>query len=128
MKRYRLESFGKLLVTKAAVNNKDGTRILNLLIDTGSSYTILPFELLEAIGSNPSLAKEKIRIHTAPGLIIAPAVKVAWFNALGKKIPNFSIVAYTLPFSTIIDGLLGMDFLKTTGAVIDIANNVIELK
>ncbi len=128
MKRYRLESFGKLLVTKAAVSDKDGTRILNLLIDTGSSYTILPFELLEAIGSNPSLSKEKVRIHTASGLIITPTVKVAWFNSLGKQIPDFSIVAYTVPFTTLIDGLLGMDFLKTTGAVIDIANAVIELK
>ena len=127
MKRYRLESFGRLLITRAAVSDKNGTRILRLLIDTGSSYTILPFELLEAIGSNPSFVKEKIRIHTASGLIFAPVVRVTWFNSLGKKIPDFSVVAYTVPFTTLIDGLLGMDFLKKTNAIIDIANGVIEL-
>ena len=84
--------------------------------------------MLEAIGSNPSHSKNKIRIHTASGLIIAPVVKVAFFNSLGKKLSDFSIVAYTVPFSTLIDGLLGMDFLKTTGAIIDVANNVIKLK
>jgi predicted aspartyl protease len=128
MKRYRLESFGRLLVTKAAVSDRDGTRILNLLIDTGSSYTILPVEMLEAIGSNPSLSKEKIRIHTASGLIIAPTVKVVWFNSLGNKIPDFSIVAYTVPFTTLVDGLMGMDFLQRIGAVIDTANGEIKLK
>jgi len=128
MKKYRLELYGRLLIAKAAVGDQNGTRILKLLVDTGSSFTILPFELLEAIGCNPSLSKDKIRIHTASGLIIAPVVKVAWLNSLGKKLPDFSVVAYTVPFSTLIDGLLGMDFLRTTGAVIDIANNVIELK
>ena len=128
MKRYRIEYLGKLLITRAAVSGEDGTRILRLLIDTGSSYTILPFDLLEAIGSNPSLAKDKVRIHTASGLIVAPVVKVDWFNSLGKKISDFHIVAYTLPFATLIDGLLGMDFLKRIGAVIDIANGVIELR
>ena len=127
MKRYRLESFGKLFITRAAVSDKDGTRILRLLIDTGSSYTILSFELLEAIGSNPGLVKEKIRIYTASNLIFAPVVRVAWFNSLGKKIPDFSIVAYTVPFTTFVDGLLGMDFLKRTRSVIDIANGIIEL-
>ena len=128
MKRYRLDSFGRLLLTRAAVSDKHGTRILRLLIDTGSSYTILPFELLEAIGCNQSFVKEKIRIHTASGLIFAPVVRLARFNSLGEKISDFSVVAYTVPFTTLIDGLLGMDFLKKIGAVIDIANGIIEIK
>lgn len=62
MKKYLLARYGPLLITRAAVGDKDGTRVLRLLVDTGSSYTILPFEVLEAIGSRPGLAKDKVRI------------------------------------------------------------------
>jgi aspartyl protease family protein len=71
---------------------------VKLLVDTGSSYTILPFEILEAIGCNPSSAKEKIRIGTANGYIIAPAVRVEWLHCLGHRINDFRVVAHTLPF------------------------------
>ena len=60
MKQYQLESCGNLLLTRAAVSGRDGIRVLKLLVDTGSTYTILPFEILEAVGCTPSLAREKV--------------------------------------------------------------------
>ena len=119
MREYKLESYGNLLLTRAAVGDNDGVRVVKLLIDTGSSYTILPFEILEAIGSSPSLARERVGISTASGYIIAPAVRVEWFNCLGYRVDAFRVVSHTLPFSTFIDGLLGMDFLTRIGAVIN---------
>ena len=89
MKKYWLERYDKLLITRAAIGDKDGTRIVRLMVNTGSSYTILPLYPLEAIGSNPSVAKEKVRVLTASGLIFAPIVKVGWFNCLGHKISHF---------------------------------------
>ncbi|MEG4116483.1 hypothetical protein QUA43_03185 [Microcoleus sp. N9_B4] len=48
----------------------------------------------------------------------APVVAVPWFNCLGERLENFPIVAYTLPATTFVDGLLGMDFLTPMQAVI----------
>ena len=127
MMEYQLESYGNLLLTRAAVGGRDGVRVLKLLIDTGSTYTILPFEILEAIGCNPGLARKRVRLTTASGDIIAPAVEVKWFHSLGRRIDNFRVVAHTLPFGTYIDGLLGMDFLTRIKAVIKIANKSIEV-
>lgn len=51
MRKYQLESYGQLLIARAAIGGKDGVRVIKLLVDTGSSYNILPFDVLEAIGA-----------------------------------------------------------------------------
>jgi predicted aspartyl protease len=123
MKRYRLVDSGALLITKAAIAGPEGTKILSLLVDTGSSYTIIPVEVLESCGCSPAEAKKHLRIVTGSGFVVAPVVQINWFSTLGIKIDNFSVVAHTLPFSGPIDGLLGMDFLRRVKARIDLENN-----
>jgi len=50
MTRYALERVGSLLLTKAAASGPAGVKVIRLLIDTGSVYTILPGEVLESSG------------------------------------------------------------------------------
>ncbi|MBI4684783.1 MAG: hypothetical protein HY755_06250 [Nitrospirae bacterium] len=64
MKKYKLENSGSLLITKAAIAGTDGIKILNLLVDTGSSFTIIPFEALESCGCSPVESNKHIRIVT----------------------------------------------------------------
>ncbi len=50
-KTYRLERRSRLLLLRAAVGGSNGqASVLRLLLDTGSSYTMLPVEVLEALG------------------------------------------------------------------------------
>lgn len=42
------------------------------------------------------------------------------FNCLGIKRENYPVVALSLPASSFTDGLLGMDFLREVGAIIDV--------
>lgn len=50
MKRYLLEKQGKLFFTRGMAKGIEGLLSLRFLVDTGSTYTILPWEGLEAIG------------------------------------------------------------------------------
>jgi len=127
MKRYRLEKVGNLFLTKAAVKGPEGTKVARLLVDTGSTYTILPVEVLEAVGCSPAESHEHVEIVTGSGIVIAPKVKVVWFQSLGQKINKFEAVAHTLPFSGPIDGLLGMDFLLEIKADISLESGTIEV-
>jgi len=127
MKTYRLANAGTLLLTKAAIAGPDGIKILNLLVDTGSSYTIIPVEALESCGCSPAEVKKHLRIVTGSGFVVAPVVQLNWFSTLGLKIDNFNVVAHTLPFSGPIDGLLGMDLLGKIKAKIDLENSLIEI-
>ncbi len=116
---YQLSRYGNLLVVNAAVGGiNDKVRKVRLLVDTGSSYTLLRSNLLESLGCDLQIPSGKIRTTTAGGIIEAPVVTVPWFGCLGQRVDNFSIVAYTLPATTFVEGLLGMDFLNRFRVII----------
>jgi aspartyl protease family protein len=125
---YTLTRTGNLLIARAAVTGPAGTRVINLLVDTGSTFTILPVEVLESIGLSPAETKEHERIATGSGYIIAPKLRVRSFNTLGKKFSRFSVIAHTLPFGGPVDGLLGMDILFRIKARIAVASGEIVIE
>lgn len=124
---YTLIRTGRLLLARAAVTGPAGTKVLNLLVDTGSTYTILPAEVLESIGLSPVESREHERIATGGGYIIAPKVRVSSLSTLGREFRRFVVIAHTLPFSGPIDGLLGMDILCRVKARISTAKGVVEV-
>lgn len=74
MKRYKLANSGTLLIAKAAIAGSDSIKILSLLVDTGSSYTIIPVEALESCGCSPAEAKKHLRVITGSGFVVAPVI------------------------------------------------------
>lgn len=127
MKEYRLEKIGSLFLTKAAAQGPQGTKVIRLLVDTGSTYTVLPLEVLESIGCSPAQSREHVKIVTGSGTIIASKIELIWFQSLGRKVSKFKAVAHTLPLSGPIDGLLEMDFLLAIRAYIDLKSGIIEV-
>ena len=125
MKEYHLEKVGSLFLTKAAVKGAQGTMVMRLLVDTGSTYTILPVEVCESIGCSPAESRDHVKIITGSGTIIAPQVDLIWFQSLVQKIDK--AVAHTLPFSGPINGLLGMDFLLAIKAHINLEADKVEV-
>jgi aspartyl protease family protein len=93
---------------------------LRLLVDTGASYTILPVEVIEKLGYDTHHPLRQVQMTSANGIVVAPLVKVSWFNCLGQLLKNFPIVAHTIPVAS-FDGVLGMDFLIRRRAVIAVA-------
>ena len=126
-RRYSLSRSGSLLLARAAVTGPGSTKVINLLLDTGSTYTILPVEVLESIGISPAQSELHERIATGSGYIIAPKVRVSSLNTLGIKLRRFPVIAHTLPFGGPIDGLLGMDVLQRAKARISVADGIIEV-
>ena len=105
MTRYPLERVGNLLLTKAAISGPAGVKVVRLLVDTGSVYTIVPVEVLESVGCSPAVSPEHVRLITGSGYIIAPRVRVVWLQCLGQKVDQMAVVAHTLPFGSLVDGL-----------------------
>ena len=98
---YQLSQYGNLLVVNAAVGGKDDlVRKVKLLLDTGSSYTVLRSNLLQDIGCDLEKPSQTIRTLTPGGMVTAPIVIAPWFSCLGQRVDNFPIVAYTLPATT----------------------------
>jgi len=127
MTAYKLIRIGRLLATRASIEGSGGRKLLTLLVDTGSTYTIIPVEALEAIGSSPAESKDHVRIITGSGVLIAPRVSVPAFHCLGRELKNCPLVGHSLPASAPIDGLLGMDVLTPLETRIDLQRGLIEV-
>ena len=119
-KPYNLLRQNRLLLTRATVGGNARKVDVRLLVDTGSTFTILPVECIERLGYDLLHPVRKERLITASGTIWAPIIHLSWFNCLGVTLKNFSAIAYTLPHGIWADGLLGMDFLTQCKAVISV--------
>jgi predicted aspartyl protease len=104
-----------------------GRRRRSLLLDTGSNYSVLPTETLEAIGCSPASTSDHVRITTADGVLILPRVHVQVLTVFDRHFEGAAVVGHDLPFTGPIDGLLGMDLLFALGAHIDIPAGQIEI-
>ena len=115
------------MLCKAIVAGPQGPHDATLLLDTGSNYTVVTYEILEKVGCSAAMSRAHIRITTANGVIVAPRVRTQALTIFDRKIADAEVVAHDLPFSGPIDGLLGMDVLVVLRARIDIGAAQVEL-
>ncbi len=123
MTTYPLTQSGSLLYTNAALKGKNGVFHIRLLVDTGSTYTIMPWGHLAMSGLEPSLKVDSVQITAASGTIIAPRVRADWFSCCGLLLKSFPVIAHTLPSGLSSIGILGMDFLRAAKSQIDVFNS-----
>jgi predicted aspartyl protease len=127
---YRLQRSGNLLFLKATVGSHEAgvdPILVRLLVDTGSSFTVLPSRVLADVGSDLQQPRNQVAIVAAGGVMQVPVVAAPWLSCLGQRVENFPVVVLNLPLQTFTNGLLGMDFLSQFGAVIDTKRGVIDL-
>ena len=128
MKKFVLKKSGALYYTKAALKGVTGIFNVDLLIDTGATCTLFPVESLEMYGYDIAASKEKVRLISASGFILAPKINVQWIQSLGCKFDSFPVVAHTLPPEMYFKGILGMDFFKRAKAIINTFHGEIEIQ
>ena len=116
-----------LILVLAEIEGPLGTVGLRLALDTGATATLVEPRLLLMAGIDPTLAPVQIQLTTASGVLLASLLTVTKLKALGQDRPLFPILAHTLPASTSIDGLLGLDFFRGQRLLIDFRNGTITL-
>lgn len=119
-----------MLARQATIGSREGGDFLRvrLLVDTGSSFTILPVQVLQNLGYNTGNPLRRQELVTGQGIIYAPVINVSWFNCVGQLIEDFEIVAHDLPPNIRINGLIGMDFLTRFQAVISVGDAEIKFQ
>ena len=98
-----------------------------MALDTGATYTMIPWKTAEILGLEPELCKERIEIITASGVEKAPLVILKSMVVLGKKIEEVEVVVHDLPPKSYVDGLLGLKSLVELKLKIDFSNGVLEV-
>ena len=99
-----------------------------MVLDTGATFTLLPWYIAEELGYNPATSNEYVTITTASGTLEAPLITLKSVNVLGKNVENLKVIVHTLPESSHVDGLLGLDYLRNFKLTLDFKNGVLDLE
>lgn len=127
MARFSFNPQASSIALRAVVEGKV-TRIVTLILDTGASYTQLPWRILRAIGSDPRPGTGVIRVVTTSGVEVPPLSRVKRIHALGKSVGNLEVLCHDLPPEARVDGLLGLNFLRHFNVAIRFKEGVIEIE
>ncbi len=101
-----------LIFCRAVLRNQRRSISLKLALDTGASYTMVSYDAAREIGIDPSKSHRQIDVTTGSGVILTPVVSIPIFQSLGQEVKNLEVICHDLPSEGIVDGLLGLNFLK----------------
>ncbi|MBU2496750.1 MAG: retroviral-like aspartic protease family protein [Nanoarchaeota archaeon] len=127
MVKHKFNSEDPVIVLYVELEGKIKVRP-KMALDTGATYTMIPWEIAEALGLKPELSKEKVDIITASGVEKAPLVILTSVSVLGKRVSNVKAVIHDLPPKSYVDGLLGLSFLKKFNINLNFKEGVLEIE
>lgn len=127
MSKFRLDTTHGIILCKVKLANNKRYIIAKLAVDTGASFTMISIETALAIAIDPSKSTRHIEITTANGVVFAPIIKVQSFKCFGIEVKNMDVVCHNLPPESPVEGLLGLNFLKTAKVILDFPKNIIEI-
>jgi len=125
--KYRFDPTSPVVTLYVTLSYLQTRRIL-MALDTGATYTIIPWDIAEAIGYEPAYSRKKVTIITASGIEKAPLIVVDRISVLGKEAKNVECVVHDLPEQSRIDGLLGLSFLRRFKICIDFKSGLLEIE
>jgi predicted aspartyl protease len=108
-----------LIVVPVRLWGPNGTAVVQLALDTGATSTLLNAGPLVALGYDPASIAERVQVTTGSSVEFAPRIVLQRIEALGHIRMSFRALCHTLPPSTRVDGLLGLDFLRGRSLVVD---------
>jgi len=100
--------------------------IQNVLVDTGSASTIFAADVVATIGIVPELTDMLQTIQGVGGMEVVFMRRVDGLQVEAHRLLNFDIEIGGMDYGFEINGILGMDFLMQTGAVINLRDMTIE--
>lgn len=106
---------------KLKLKHDNNTKILsNVLIDTGSASTLISADIALELGLKPGRDDKIYTIKGVGGVEFVYEKSVQEINLDCMTINDFVIQIGAMEYGFDIEGILGMDFLIHTNAIIDI--------
>ncbi|MBI2887816.1 MAG: retroviral-like aspartic protease family protein [Chloroflexi bacterium] len=97
-------------------------------LDTGASYTLVPWDVAEQLGYEPALSLRRVRVATASGVETAPLLTLEAVEVAGYRIPGVDVLCHDLPPETQVSCLLGLNFLRHFDIDLHLKSGRLELR
>jgi clan AA aspartic protease (TIGR02281 family) len=101
---------------------------VRMALDTGASLTVIPWNIAELLGFYPARIRRRMRFMTGSGMEAAPVLIVNAIEVLGIRVPRVPVLCHDLPQRSLVDGLLGLSFLKHCRLAVDFHKGLLELE
>ena len=92
---------------------------MRLALDTGATVSVVNWDVVVLLGYDPAIARERIQMTTGSGVEFVPRLIIEKIEAFGQDRRDFPVLCHTLPPSTTVDGVLGLDFFRGQRLVVD---------
>ncbi len=121
---YKLEFRNGLLYTSVELEHGDRkTVVSNVIVDTGAAHTIILTEYLEELDAPLNDDDELVKSSGYGGIVLSAVRKKIGKMSMGDIVLediklDFGIID---PYER-LNGLIGLDFLKAAGVIIDLEN------
>ncbi len=117
-----------LIKVDVQIKGAKGTEIfLVFAFDTGATNTIISWEAAYRLGYDPALSSNRKRIITGSSIEYAPIITVDSLTAIGTKADKLEVLCHDIPEESGIDGLLGLNFMRTIDFCIKYSMGIIEI-
>jgi len=111
----------QLLYTKISVcYNNSILEVDNILIDTGSSSSVFSADVISKIGIKPEADDPIKTIRGVGGIELVFCRTVDYIQVNDYQIKNFEIEISGMDYGFNINGILGMDFLIPSKAILNL--------
>ena len=128
MGRQRFDPRSNILLVEVRIEGKDSRwTALQMALDTGASLTVIPWSAAEMLGLDPARSRRRMRFMTGSGMEAAPILTVDAVEVLGVQINHVPVLCHDLPQRSLVDGLLGLSFLRHCRLAVDFKQGFLEL-
>ncbi len=101
-----------IIILEVLVSGSNGSCRVEMALDTGATFTMIPWDVAERLGYDPAGSAERVVIMTASSVEKAPLIVMERVKIFDREVENIKAVVHDLPSKSRVDGLLGLSFLK----------------
>lgn len=116
------------IIVEVTLGRPLGEVEVEMALDTGATYAILPWDISQKLGYDPAVSKERVKLVTASTTEVAPLITLLHMEVLGIRITNVKVACHDLPPTSRVQGLLGLSFLKNCNMSLRCKQGQMELK
>ncbi len=108
----RINKTAPIIILKPLLFGPNGKCRVEMALDTGATFTMIPWDIAEHLGYDPTAIPERIIITTASTIEKAPLIILERIKVFDVEVENIKVVVHDLPPKSRIDGLLGLSVLN----------------
>jgi hypothetical protein len=117
-----------LILVPTRLWGPDGDTVIRLALDTAATDSLVAWDVLVLLGYDPAIVPQRVQMTTGSGVEFVPLIVVSRVEALERERRDFAVLCHTLPPTSTVDGVLGLDFFRGLRLTLDFRLGVVTLE